>query len=146
MTFVIIRTFLSLINSNGRNCDSDCELKQKPTTMKIFSFLNDLEPKPEKVLTKVILETSFSKEIRIQMETGQSMKEHQTPFPIIVHLLKGEIDFGVKGELHHLHAGDIVSLEGGVPHDLLAKEASIVRLSLSKLDRAERVQQVAQNS
>jgi quercetin dioxygenase-like cupin family protein len=114
--------------------------------MNISSFADNLESGSGKVLTKVILETSFSKEIRIQMESGQSMKEHQAPFPIIVHILKGEIDFGVKGELHHLHAGDIVSLEGGVPHDLLAKEASIVRLSLSKLDRADRVQQVAQNS
>ncbi|MFT4771674.1 MAG: quercetin dioxygenase-like cupin family protein [Cryomorphaceae bacterium] len=68
------------------------------------------------------------------------------PFPIIVHLLKGKIDFRVKGELRHLRLGDNVGLEGGVPHDLLAKEASIVPLSLSKLDRAERVQQVAQNS
>ena len=114
--------------------------------MKTDSFLEALEPKPEKVLTKVILETSFSKEIRIQMETGQSMKEHQTPFPIIVHILKGEIDFGVKGEVHHLHEGDILSLEGGIPHDLTAKAPAIVRLSLSKLDRAERVEQVAKTS
>jgi len=67
------------------------------------------------------------------------------PFPIIVHLLKGEIDSGVKGELHHLHAGDNVSLEGGVTHDLLAKKPALFVLVLSKLDRAERVQQVAQN-
>ncbi len=59
------------------------------------------------------------------MEAGQSMKEHQTPFPIIVHILKGEIDFGVKGEVSHLHlsAGDILSLEGGIPHDLTSEKA-----------------------
>ena len=114
--------------------------------MKTHSFLEALEASPEKVLTKVILETSFSKEIRIQMEKGQSMKEHQTPFPIIVHLLKGEIDFGVKGEVHRLSEGDILSLEGGIPHDLLAKTPAIVRLSLSKLDRADRVEQVAKTS
>jgi quercetin dioxygenase-like cupin family protein len=80
------------------------------------------------------------------MDKGQSMKEHKTPFPIIVHLLKGEIDFGVKGEVHHLQEGDILSLEGGVPHDLLAKTPSIVRLSLSKNDRPDRVERVAKIS
>jgi quercetin dioxygenase-like cupin family protein len=114
--------------------------------MKTHSFLKALNPNPEKVLTQVILETSFSKEIRIQMEAGQSMKEHQAPFPIIVHILKGEIEFGVEGEIHGLREGDILSLEGGIPHDLTAKKPAIVRLSLSKLDRADRVDQVAKNS
>ena len=114
--------------------------------MKIHSFLEGLEPNPEKVQTKVILETSFSKEIRIQLGEGKSMKEHQTPFPIIVHLLEGEVDFGVNGETHPLKPGDIITLEGDVPHDLLAKKSSIVRLSLNKLDQSERVEKVVQNS
>lgn len=114
--------------------------------MKIHSINQDLETNPEKVLTKVILETSFSKEIRIQLGEGQRMKEHQAPFPIIVHLLEGEIDFGVNGETHHLKSGDIITLEGGVPHDLLAKKDSIVRLSLNKRDKSERVDEVVENS
>ncbi|MCZ4409912.1 cupin domain-containing protein [Cryomorphaceae bacterium 1068] len=114
--------------------------------MKKSSFENELKYSSERVQTKLILESSFTKEIGIAMESGQIMKEHQTPFPIIVHILKGEIDFGVNGEVSRLHEGDILSLEGGIPHDLTAKKPSIVRLSLSKLDRTERVQQVAKNS
>ena len=114
--------------------------------MKIHSFNEDLETNPQKVLTKVILETAFSKEIRIQLAEGKTMKKHQTPFPIIVHLLEGEVDFGVNGETHQLKPGDIITLEGDVPHDLAAKKPSIVRLSLSKSDTSQRVERVVHNS
>jgi len=110
------------------------------------SFYKDLEFSEDKVKVSVILETSFTKEIRIAFKKGQIMKEHKTAFPIIVHLLEGEIEFGVEGQKHHLSKGDILTLEGNVPHDLLANEESIVRLSLSKLDTPERVKQVAKDS
>lgn len=80
------------------------------------------------------------------MQKGQLMKEHQTPYPIIVHLLEGELEFGVKGFVHLLKKGDIIALDGGVPHDLTALKDSIVRLTLSKHDNAERVEKVAKES
>ncbi len=114
--------------------------------MNLASFESDLVAKPEKVQTKLILETAFTKEIRIQLGAGQSMKEHRAPAPIVVHVLEGEIDFGVNGQTQKLHKGSIVGLDAGVAHDLHAKKDSIVRLSLSKGDSAERVSQVVQNS
>jgi quercetin dioxygenase-like cupin family protein len=114
--------------------------------MQNSSFNEDLIFNDQRVSTKVILESSFSKEIRILLKKGQIMKEHQTPFPIVVHLLEGELTFGVQGVNHDLKKGDILSLEGSIPHDLTAKTDSIVRLTLSKMDKAERVDAVAENS
>ncbi|TNE54492.1 MAG: cupin [Bacteroidetes bacterium] len=111
----------------------------------IKSFSENIEYHDERVSTKVILETSFSKEIRILMKQGQIMKEHQAPFPIIVHVLEGAIDFGVQGELHLLIKGDIISLPGKVTHDLKAKQDSVIRLTLSKMDDSERVERVVQS-
>lgn len=108
------------------------------------SFNEQLDFNDNKIKTSVILETSFSKEIRILMKTGQIMKEHKAPFPIIVHVLEGAIDFGVNGESQHLKKGAILTLEGNIPHDLKAKKDSIVRLTLSKLDKASRVEKAAQ--
>ncbi|NEN22258.1 cupin [Cryomorpha ignava] len=110
------------------------------------SFNSDLTYNDAKVRTEVILETSFTKEIRILLKKGQAMREHKAPFPIIVHLLEGSIDFGIEGETHKLTKGAILTLSGNVPHDLLAHEDSVVRLSLSKLDKPERVEDVAQKS
>ena len=74
------------------------------------------------------------------------MKEHNTPFAIVVEIFEGCIDFGVNGEVHTLNRGDLISLSGGVPHDLTAVKDSIVRLSLNKGDSAKRVEDVVKGS
>jgi quercetin dioxygenase-like cupin family protein len=114
--------------------------------MEMKSFNDELVFNDKKVAIKVILESLFSKEIRILLKEGQVMKEHKTPFPIVVHILEGVIDFGVKGVIHTFKKNDMIALEGNTPHDLTAKEDSIVRLTLSKLDKAERVEKVAEGS
>lgn len=112
--------------------------------MKKASFTEDITFNENKVAITVILESDFSKEIRIAMKKGQQMKEHKTAFPIVVQILEGSIDFGVRGTIHTLQQNDIITLKGGVPHDLTAKENSIIRLTLSKLDSANRVKKVAE--
>lgn len=114
--------------------------------MNIKSFSENLEFSDNQIVTQVILETSFSKEIRILLKNGQTMKEHKAPFPIIVHILEGKIDFGIEGEIKSLKTGDVVSLDSNIYHDLAAKKNSIVRLTLSKLDDASRVKKVADKS
>ena len=111
--------------------------------MKTASIYQDLEFNENKPAIKAILETDFTKEIRILMRENQEMKEHQTPFPIVVELLEGEIIFGVKGEEYEVKSGGLLTLSGGVPHHLLAKEESVIRLTISKLDTSERVEEVA---
>ncbi|MBB6002711.1 cupin domain-containing protein [Arcicella rosea] len=106
------------------------------------SFNENIEFDENKVKTKVIVETSFSKEIRIALMRGQNMKEHKTPFPILIHLLDGSIELGVEGKIFSMKKGNIIALEGNIPHDLTANENSIVRLSLSKHDKVERLNDV----
>ncbi len=94
----------------------------------------------------MVLETEFSKEIRIVFERGQEMKEHKTGFPIVVEIFEGAITFGLEGQEHELIKGDLVTLPASIPHNLVATENSIVRLTLSKFDTAERVKGVADRS
>lgn len=110
--------------------------------MKTVSFLNELaynEDKPTPAI-KVMMESEAGKEIRIAFRKGQSMKKHQAPFPIVVQVFDGEIDFGVNDEERvNLKKGDMIALDGKVPHDLIANMDSIIRLSLSKKDSVQRV-------
>lgn len=110
--------------------------------MKTASLNRGLEFNENKPAIAVLFETDNTKEIRIAMRKGQLMKEHKTAFPIVVEIFEGEIDFTTEGKTHHLQKGDILSLEGNIPHDLSSKSDSIVRLSLSKLDTAQRVRDV----
>ncbi|MGM1057487.1 MAG: cupin [Bacteroidota bacterium] len=114
--------------------------------MKTASLIKNLEYNVNKPAIQVLLNSESSKEIRIAMKKNQVMKEHKTPFPIVVEIFEGKVDFGVNGVIHNLEKGDLVALEGNVPHDLLAMEDSIVRLSLSIADTVGRVEGVANNS
>lgn len=107
----------------------------------LTSNLSYLENKPK---VELLLETEFSKEIRIAFKAGQEMKEHKAPFAIVVEIFEGAIEFGVEGKKHALVKGDILTLSANVPHDLLAEKDSIVRLTLSKGDTANRVQKVSE--
>lgn len=86
-----------------------------------------------------LFEGSGSKEIRINLQKGSMMKEHQAPGAIMVQVLSGKIEFSVGSDVEILNELDMVTLEANVPHALNALEDSIVRLSLSKNDDVSRV-------
>ena len=110
--------------------------------MKLASLTTDIIYNEERVAVTVLLDTDFGKEIRIVFRKGQLMKEHKAPFPIVVEVFEGAIDFGVNKEISHLQRGDLIALDSNIPHDLRALEDSIVRLSLNKSDTIGRVEKV----
>lgn len=110
--------------------------------MTTANILKDQQYNEDKVAISVLFETATTKEIRILFRKGQVMKKHQTAFPITVQLVKGDLDFGVENKILALTEGDLIALNGGVPHDLLAKTDCIVRLTLSKQDTVDRVRKV----
>ncbi|MCT4588281.1 MAG: hypothetical protein N4A71_10695 [Carboxylicivirga sp.] len=107
--------------------------------MKTASLNTAIEYKEDKPNVQKLLETPFSKEIRILLKAGQIMKEHAAPGAIVVEIFEGAVDFGVRGVVHHVKKGDLLSLDAKIPHDLNATEDSIVRLTLSKTDDIKRV-------
>ncbi len=110
--------------------------------MKSANILKEIVYNDEKPEITVLFETATTKEIRIVFKKDQHMKKHQTAFPITVEMVDGNLDFGVEGTVHHLVKGDILSLDGDVPHDLQSKSNCIVRLTLSKSDTIQRVKDV----
>lgn len=113
--------------------------------MKTASIYQDLQFQEDRPSISVLFETNFTKEIRIAMKKGQTMKEHKTPFPIVVQVIEGEIEFGLPESTLDLEEGHLVALNGGIPHSLLAQKDSIVRLTLTKADEANRVQKLVED-
>mgnify|MGYP000642751283 CR=1 FL=1 len=109
------------------------------------SLLDTIEyQENEKPTVTVLLKTANTKEIRIVMKKGQFIKEHKAPFPIVIEIFEGEIDFGINGQKQILTKGDLISLEGNVPHDLTCISDCIIRLSISVLDNIERINKISQ--
>lgn len=107
--------------------------------MNTISLLDNITYQDNKPSVTVLLKTKTSKEVRIVMKKGQSMKEHKAPFQIIIELFDGEIDFGVNGENQVLKKGDLIALDENIPHDLTCISDCIVRLSISNFDSIERI-------
>tara|TARA_R110002049_G_scaffold309212_2_gene518726 strand:+ start:8423 stop:8761 length:339 start_codon:yes stop_codon:yes gene_type:complete len=110
--------------------------------MNTESLVDDLNYQENKPAVTVLLKTKTSKEIRIAMKQGQNMKEHKAPYPIVIELFEGSIDFGVEGKKQILKKGDLIALDENVPHDLTAVSDAVIRLSLSNYDSVERVNNV----
>lgn len=111
--------------------------------METANLINSIKKNPHKPSVELLFETEFSKEIRIFLAKGQEMKDHKAPFAIVVELFDGKIDFSVEGAVHKLVKGDMLSLAANIVHNLVAEEDSIVRLTLHKGDKMDRVEDVA---
>jgi len=75
--------------------------------MTTSNLYDNLEYNTDKPAVSVLLQTAFSKEIRIVFKKGQLMKEHKAPKPIVVEVFEGAIDFGVQGQTYAFKKGDI---------------------------------------
>jgi len=110
------------------------------------SFYEDIIYGGSKPAIKLLLETPTSKEVRICIAAGQVMAEHKSPFSILIHILKGEITLGIQGQQQQMKAGQLISLGPHVPHDLTAIADTIVRLTIHKNDRLDRVENIINNN
>ncbi len=97
----------------------------------------------DKPTVTILLKTAHTKEVRIVMKKGQFMKEHKAPFPIIIEIFEGEIDFGINGKKQILTKGDLIALGANISHDLTCTADCIVRLSISVLDNVERINKIS---
>lgn len=107
--------------------------------MHVASLFKDILYNDTKPTVTVILTSDFTKEIRLLFRKGQVMKEHTTPYPIVFEVVEGEVEFNLIEQSLDLVKGDLVALEAGIPHTLVAQEQSLVRLTLSTVDSGDRM-------
>ncbi len=98
-------------------------------TAKVLDLANaviELESDFEKsISTKLLCKTSGMQIMLIALDAQAELKKHISPGPISVQVLKGSISFRTDETVHDLACGQLLTLEGKLPHSVYANERSI---------------------
>lgn len=68
--------------------------------------------------------------IHLTFAVGQSLKEHRTPMPAMLHVISGRVLFDADGQRDELLAGAVVYMSGGAPHAVTALAESRLLIEL----------------
>jgi len=68
--------------------------------------------------------------IRLVLPAGKELAEHHVKGPITVQCLEGEIAFDASGGTVQLTAGQMLYLDGGVPHALRAVDDAVALVTI----------------
>jgi quercetin dioxygenase-like cupin family protein len=55
-------------------------------------------------------------------DEGQELSEHTAPFDALVHILDGEAEVKISGQLHQLTVGEAIIMPANAPHALFARK------------------------
>jgi quercetin dioxygenase-like cupin family protein len=83
---------------------------------------------------KTLVKNEYMRMVFIAMHKGNEMKMHQAKGPISLQVFEGDIQFTTWDSAVTIKAGQFVALRKGIPNSLVAKEKSILLLTLLNLD------------
>ena len=98
--------------------------------MNKVNILNTYSYNDEHAVVTDILETSFVKEISIALQINQVMKDHESEFPLILHVVKGNITIIMNEESTNLICGDLICITADLRHHIEANDNTLLRISL----------------
>lgn len=80
--------------------------------------------------TKAIAKTDEMELVRLYLPKGKEIPNHKVSGPIMVHCIKGIIEFTAMGATQELQPGQLLHLMPREPHSLNAVEDSVVLLTI----------------
>ena len=78
----------------------------------------------EKFSPKVLMNRPGYRLVLLNLRRGQSVPEHATKDMVTVYAISGHITFSEAGSPFELRSGEVLFIEGGIPHSLQAHEDS----------------------
>ena len=72
------------------------------------------------VVSKTLLKKDTGNITLFAFDAGQGLSEHTAPFDAVVHILDGEADITIGGEVHKVASGELIIMPANVPHALQA--------------------------
>ena len=75
------------------------------------------------VVSKTLIKKETGTITLFSFDAGQGLSEHTAPFDAVVHILDGEADITIGGQLNRVVAGQMLIMPANVPHALQAATA-----------------------
>jgi quercetin dioxygenase-like cupin family protein len=80
--------------------------------------------------TTAVLKAPQLEIVRLVLLAGKGLVEHAAPGEISLQCIEGCIDFTLPGAVQRMRAGDLIHLQAGQPHALMAVEDSSALLTI----------------
>ena len=80
---------------------------------------------------QILARSGHARQILFSFRAGQGLREHTTSSQIAVQVIACQLIFSVHEESKTLTPGQVVLLEAGVPHSLLAESDTIMLLTMT---------------
>ena len=74
------------------------------------------------IVSRTLLEKNTGTVTLFAFDKGQGLSEHTAPFDALVHLLDGEAEITISGQILRLKQGEMVIMPANQPHALKAME------------------------
>lgn len=95
-------------------------------------LLEALPVSDSSVTSRVVVNNPLLRVVVFAFDTGETLTEHSSPRAVVVQVLDGRIDYTLGEETSTMVPGDLVYMEPGIKHALVALEPS--HLSLVMVD------------
>ncbi len=99
---------------------------------KIGTISNLVVTQESGITSRTIVDAQHTNITLFAFDAEQTISEHITPYNALVQVPEGEIEITIGGELNVVKSGQTIVMPKGIPHSLLAKEKSIMILTLMK--------------
>lgn len=90
--------------------------------------------KVETAATAALFKDAHLEVMRIVLSAGKQLPAHAVDGPITVQCIEGEVEFRNGSLQRTLHAGDLLYLAGGEPHELRALKSSSLLVTIVLLN------------
>ncbi len=112
----------------------DHRLKGKALEFEVAAEMSDLvrrvRENKSKRTAKTLVKEGPLRVLIVALDEGGELQEHSVDGPFSVQCLLGRAVVRVEGEAHELSTGDLLVVDTGVPHDVQAKEATALLITI----------------
>jgi quercetin dioxygenase-like cupin family protein len=82
------------------------------------------------VVSRTLLKRPTGTVTLFAFDRGQGLSEHTAPFDALVHVLDGEAEITIAGQVHRLSAGEVIVMPAHQPHAMTARTAFKMLLTM----------------